>query len=202
METGAVIVAAGMSTRMAQYKQLMKIGDLAMAERVIVNFQQAGVKEIVMVTGHRASELEAEFGHYNITFLRNENYETTEMFDSAKIGLSYLKGRCRKILFCPADIPFFQDTTVALLLRQKGDIIQPDYQGKADHPIVINASYLPDIIRYQGEGGLKGALGSLKDAVRVRIPVEDEAVLMDADTKEEFHRLVELHHSRQMQARR
>ena len=51
MSIGAVIVAAGMSTRMKDFKQLMKIGDLTMAERVIVNFRRAGVKDIVMVTG-------------------------------------------------------------------------------------------------------------------------------------------------------
>ncbi len=41
-----------MSARMKDFKQLMKIGDLTMAERVVVNFRQAGVNDIVMVTGY------------------------------------------------------------------------------------------------------------------------------------------------------
>ena len=56
MRYGAVIVAAGMSTRMKQFKQLMKIGEMSLAERVIVNFRRAGVKDIVMVTGFNADE--------------------------------------------------------------------------------------------------------------------------------------------------
>ena len=87
MKTAALIVAAGMSTRMAQFKQLMKIGSRTMAERVIVNFQQAGITEIVMVTGYRSDQLEKELRSFGITFLRNPRYETTQMFDSAKIGL-------------------------------------------------------------------------------------------------------------------
>ena len=58
MRYGAVIAAAGMSTRMKQFKQLMKIGDMSIAERVIVNFRRAGVQDIVMVTGHNAEALE------------------------------------------------------------------------------------------------------------------------------------------------
>ena len=85
MNIGAVIVAAGMSTRMKDFKQLMKIGDLTMAERVIVNFRRAGVKDIVMVTGFQAKRLEKELCHLGVTFLRNEHYETTQMFDSATI---------------------------------------------------------------------------------------------------------------------
>ena len=50
MRYGAVIVAAGMSRRMKDFKQLMKIGDMTFAERVITNFQRAGVQDIVIVT--------------------------------------------------------------------------------------------------------------------------------------------------------
>ena len=50
MKAGAVIVAAGMSTRMKQFKQMMKIGNFTMAERVVINFKRAGIQDIVMVT--------------------------------------------------------------------------------------------------------------------------------------------------------
>lgn len=54
MKAGAVIVAAGMSTRMKQFKQMMKIGNFTMAERVVINFKRAGIQDIVMVTGYRS----------------------------------------------------------------------------------------------------------------------------------------------------
>ena len=112
MSVGAVIVAAGMSTRMKQFKQLMKIGNLTMAERVVIHFKRAGIRDIVMVTGFHSNLLEESLGYLDITFLENENYAHTEMLDSAKIGLRYLKDRCDKVLFCPVDIPFFTDETV------------------------------------------------------------------------------------------
>lgn len=197
MNTGAVIVAAGMSTRMKDFKQLMKIGDLTMAERVVTNFRRAGVKDIVMVTGYRAELVEKKLRHYGIAFLRNESYETTQMFDSAKIGLSYLKDRCEKILFCPVDVPFFSDNTVDALLAQEGQLVFPIYQERIGHPIRIDSSLIPLILEYKGDRGLKGALDALP-IEPVRLYVDDEGAVTDADTEEDYRHLVKIHNERLM----
>lgn len=197
MNIGAVIVAAGMSTRMKDFKQLMKIGDLTMAERVVVNFRQAGVKEIVMVTGYQGKKLEKELHHLEITFLRNENYATTQMFDSAKIGFAYLRDRCDRILFCPVDVPFFLNETVDELLKQEGELVYPVCRNETGHPIRIDSSLLPRILEYQGDHGLRGALDSL-DVEPVKVYVEDEGAITDADTGEDYDHLVEIHNARLM----
>lgn len=197
MKIGAVIVAAGMSTRMKEFKQLMKIGDLSFAERVVINFQRAGVKDIVMVTGYRAEQIEKALYHFGITFLRNENYETTQMFDSAKIGLKYLSTRCDQVLFCPVDVPFFTEETVKKILQQEGKLVFPICQDRIGHPIRIDTSLIPQILQHNGERGLKGALDSL-GIEPVRLLVQDEGAITDADTKEDYQHLVEIHNSRLM----
>lgn len=186
-----------MSARMKEFKQLMKIGDLTMAERVVVNFRQAGVNDIVMVTGYQGKKLEKELRHLGTTFLRNDDYETTQMFDSAKIGFTYLKDRCDRILFCPADVLFFLDETVDELLKQEGKLVFPICRNEIGHPIRIDSSLLPGILEYQGDHGLKGALDSL-NVKPVKVYVEDEGAITDADTKEDYHHLVEIHNARLM----
>lgn len=193
-----MIVAAGMSTRMKDFKQLMKIGDLTMAERVVMNFKRAGVKEIVMVTGYQAKKLEKELHHLGITFLRNEDYETTQMFDSVKIGFTYLKGRCDSILFCPADVPSFSVATVNRLIRQEGELIIPVCKNETGHPIRINHSLLDQILAYQGDYGLRGALASLS-VKPVNVYVEDEGAITDADTQQDYEYLVKIYNARLMQ---
>lgn len=184
MQTGAIIAAAGISTRMMQFKQWMKVENRAMAERVIQNCQRAGISDIAVVTGHRSAQLEKELHSFNITFLKNHAYQTTRMFESVKIGLKYFQGRCSRVLFCPVDIPFFMEKTVKALLAQDGDVVQPAYGGKSGHPILICASLIPEILAYSGEGGLRGALGAIPGLKRVRIPVDDEAILMDVNTRD------------------
>ena len=58
MATGAVIAAAGMSSRMGKFKPMLSIGAISIAQRIVATFQQAGVSRIVVVTGYRAEELE------------------------------------------------------------------------------------------------------------------------------------------------
>ena len=74
MRFGAVIVAAGMSKRMNDFKQLMKIGDMTFADRVITNFQRAGIQDIAIVTGYRGEELEKSLKGSGVVFLRNDHY--------------------------------------------------------------------------------------------------------------------------------
>ncbi|MGN0373766.1 MAG: NTP transferase domain-containing protein [Enterocloster sp.] len=196
MQTGAVIVAAGMSTRMKQFKQLMKIGDFTMAERVIMNFKQARVEEIAVVTGFQAEILEDRLRTAGVTFLRNERYASTQMLDSAKIGLSHFLGCCDRILFCPVDVPMFSSETVKKLLKCRGKLVIPVHHEVTGHPILMEQSLLPEILKYNGERGLKGALDSL-DTDPVYVAVEDAGAVMDADTGEEFERLLHLYRSHQ-----
>ena len=201
MKYGAVIVAAGMSTRMKQFKQLMKIGDMSIAERVIVNFQRAGVKDIVMVTGYNGDQLEKSLKDFNISFVRNPDYETTQMFDSAKLGLAKLLGRCDRLFFCPVDVPFFADQTVTeeiLLMDDNPDIrvVIPRCNGRDGHPLLIDSRVMPEILAYSGDHGMKGAYESLPPGSALRIPVEDEGAVIDADTREDYQKLVDLHNRR------
>ena len=58
MQIGALIVAAGMSTRMGEFKPMLSIGSISVAQRVIATLSQSGVSKIVMVTGYNATMLE------------------------------------------------------------------------------------------------------------------------------------------------
>lgn len=203
MRYGAVIVAAGMSTRMKQFKQLMKIGDMSIAERVIVNFLRAGVKDIVMVTGYNADQLEKALKGFNIRFIRNKDYETTQMFDSARLGLEYLNGKCDRLFFCPVDVPFFTDLTVTEEIRLMDSdpaikVIVPNCEGKDGHPLLISGDTVSAILAHDGERGMKGAYESLPEGSVVRMPVNDEGAIIDADYRDDFYRLVDLHNERIM----
>ena len=58
MQTAALIVAAGMTSRMGDFKPMQSIGSISIAQRVVATFQQAGIRKIVMVTGFNAVTLE------------------------------------------------------------------------------------------------------------------------------------------------
>ena len=194
MHTAALIVAAGMSTRMGQFKPMLSIGSISIAQRVVASLHQAGISKVVMVTGCNAITLERHLAGNGIIFLRNDRYETTQMFDSVKIGLEYLQDKCDRIVFTPVDVPLFTAATVRALLASGEALACPVYDGQQGHPILLSAGLIPQILADSGEGGLRGALDRCSAAMAL-IPVNDPGTLQDADTPEDFSALLDYHNS-------
>ncbi|MCI8292130.1 MAG: NTP transferase domain-containing protein [Hespellia sp.] len=195
MRMGAVISAAEKSLRREYYEQNMTSDEPTMAERAVVNFQRAGVRDIVVVTGDRTGELERALRKYGVIFLRNNRYESGQMLDSARIGLRYLQERCDSIFFCPADLPFFSMKTVRKMWEaweKERSVVIPSCGGKAGHPVLIPTSLVPFILDYQGERGLKGALDS-SGVEPVYVTVEDKGAILKSKSEEELKELVRLH---------
>ena len=69
MQIGALIVAAGMSSRTGDFKPMMNIGSISVAQRVVATLSQAGISKIVMVTGYNATMLERHLSGNGIIFL-------------------------------------------------------------------------------------------------------------------------------------
>ena len=188
-KTGGLILAAGLSSRMGDYKQLMKIEGRSMVGCVVDMMRNAEIELIVIVTGYRHEELEEHLKNDQVEFVFNPNYETTQQLDSLKLGLKALQGRCDRIVMTPADIPLVQSETVKKLLTLEADIIRPVYHGEPGHPIVLNPEWIPYIMAYDGPEGLKGAIERSSCSVQ-EMDVEDRGVIMDNDTKKDFERLL------------
>ena len=192
MEVGALIVAAGMSSRMGAFKPMLNIGTISVAQRIIATLNRAGIRKIVMVTGYNAAALEHHLAGRGIVFLRNEHYETTQMFDSVKIGLQYLEHKCDKVLFTPVDVPLFTSHTVKTILASGAALACPTCHGEKGHPLLIDNALIAEILQDSGEQGLRGATARCS-APLCCIPVEDYGTLCDADTPEDFAALVDYH---------
>ena len=189
MKTGAVIVAAGLSSRMGAFKPLLPLGESTLISTVITAFRRAGADPIVLITGHRAEELEAHVAGTGVHCIRNENYRTTDMFASAAIGMAHIRDKCDQFFFTPGDVPLFSDATLHTLLTCGAPLCKPVCGGKDGHPILIRCNLVDAILRSGGEGGLKGALDRCSTEM-VSVPVDDTGTLYDADTPEAYRKLL------------
>ena len=197
----AVVVAAGDTERMKEFRRRTRADAVSFVRRAVYTFERAGVGEIVVVTGFQAERLERELSDGAVTFLRNERFATTRMFESAKIAFSYLAGRADRIFFCPADIPFFLEDTVRREMQRREKIVYPVYENKLGHPVLLDASLIPEILAYEGERGLKGALDALLGVTIGFVPVTDSATaLKDAGTGA-VEKLIDLQNAQLVRAR-
>ena len=190
---GGLILAAGLSSRMGEYKPLMDIDGRSMIGRVIDMMRKAGAGTIVVVTGHRREELETHLAKEQVEFVFNPDYATTQQLESLKLGLSALEGRCGQIMISPADVPLVSPETVTTLMNLDGDFIRPLFHGEPGHPVFLKADWISYIKDYDGPGGLKGAVESNSEMQLISLEVTDKGVILDNDTKEDLERLFRWH---------
>ena len=57
MKFGAVILAAGLSSRMKAFKPLLPVGESTAVECLASSLRDAGIEDIVVVTGHLRERL-------------------------------------------------------------------------------------------------------------------------------------------------
>lgn len=185
-----------MSSRMNEFKPLMKIGKYSMAEWLIINFRQMGIKDIVFVSGYNADLLEEQFKKWNISFIQNEKYESTQMLDSVKIGLAFMQDKCNKVIITPVDAPLVEPSTIKKIMKADEEIVIPTCHGKKGHPILLGTHVASEVLCYAGDNGLKGAIEKSKYNV-CYIETNDEAILNDIDTREDYRQVLKMYSQRQ-----
>lgn len=187
---GAVVVAAGLSSRMGVFKPLLSIGDTTIAVSTVRRLLEGGAHRVVVVTGNRAPELRRALQELPVNFVHNECYSFTQMFDSVKIGLMEV-GECDAVFITPVDIPMVSPRLLKRMLAQTGqeqvDAVCPRVAGNTGHPLLLCSTAFQSILKYCGNRGLKGALRGLRLAF---CDTDDIGCLLDADTKEEYHRIL------------
>jgi len=187
--TAGIIVAA---SHKGKLRPLLQMGSISVIKRIVLTYQHAGVSPIVVITGHQAGDIEHELADYNIIFLHNPDYEETDMFSSAKIGLEFLQDKCEQIIFTPVHIPMFSPDTIRRLMASGEALISPSYRKKAGHPLLLSADFIPQILEYQGNQGLRGAIDTL-GIKRKYMEVEDACVLHNMDELEQMDELIKQH---------
>lgn len=193
--TAAVILAAGLSSRLGEFKPLVRLGDATLLERAARLLRQSGAEDILAVAGHRAPETLAEAERLGIRAVANPEY-ATGMFSSVLAGLravAALRPRPDALFILPVDIPLVRPHTLRLLLERFAAcrdslpahtpaVLHPMFLGQRGHPPLLHARHLPELLAWCGKNGLRGGLDALEQRHgAAEVPVADENILFDVD---------------------
>lgn len=189
MRSGAVITAAGIASRMGEFKPLLPMGNESVIRGVIHTLQRAGVEQIVVVTGYCREMLEQHLFLEGVMFVHNERFAQTQMFDSVKLGLEALGDSFERILITPADIPLIHAETIRMLLEHHNSCVRPVYKGKPGHPLIVDDSAVPKLLACSGRNGLRGAV--IEAGLNIQdVEVDDEGTVLDMDTPQDYRNLL------------
>jgi CTP:molybdopterin cytidylyltransferase MocA len=192
----AIILSAGYSSRMGEFKPLMNLVGKTSIERCISLFQKFGMKDIVVVTGHLNDKVEEKIKDIkanekqknNVRIVKNNRY-SEGMFSSIKTGLKILSPDIDAFFLLPVDIPSVKESTVKKMMERYEDIddgiLFPTFNKETGHPTIISCSLLDEILSKNPEGGLRDILNGHKDKWYYE-ELADRGILLDMDTKEDF----------------
>ena len=186
-DVAAIILAAGRSRRMGKFKTLLPFGDQTVIESCVSNLRAANVAEVVVVLGHRAEDVRKQLESVRVTFVTNLNPDS-EMSASISLGVEALSDTARAVLITPVDHPAIQPETIGLLIEKWGvgtKLIQPEFEGKGGHPVLIDLSYRDELQRLEPDAGLRGFFKKHRAGV-LRLPVDWAFVARDMDTWEDY----------------
>ncbi len=190
-EVAAVLLAAGRSERMGQFKPLLPFGNRTVIEACIDNLRTGGVETIVVVVGHRAEEIRQRLKENPVALALNAD-ATSEMKASIACGVGRLPNETRAVLVALADQPAVPGEVIKAIVNEWAlgeKLVIPQFRGRGGHPVLVDLCFREELLSLD-PGGLKAFFDAHRDHVR-RVSVSSPFIARDMDTWDDYRALHE-----------
>jgi molybdenum cofactor cytidylyltransferase len=185
----AIILAAGESKRMGQPKMLLPWGDTTVLGKVIETFKDAGIEDILVVTGGATAKVTSIAARHGVHSAYNESYSGGDMLSSVQCGLRALSLQTHAALIALGDQPQVEVGSVLLIadeyMRTESSLIVPSYQLRRGHPWLIARELWNEILQMKAPDSLRDFLNRHAHEIHY-IELNTPTILQDLDTPEDY----------------
>ncbi|MGE5223925.1 MAG: nucleotidyltransferase family protein [Omnitrophica WOR_2 bacterium] len=187
----AIVLAAGQSRRMGRPKMTLPWGTTTVIGQVVSVLAEAGLQEILVVTGGARQDIEEAIRRLPARAIYNPDYSQGEMLSTFQTGLSALGEDCKAALVVLGDQPQIQVEVVRMVIRAyqetRAALVVPSYQMRRGHPWLLDRSLWPQALGLKNPETLKDLLKRNSDQIHYLL-VETDTILQDIDTPEDYRR--------------
>jgi len=191
---GALVLAAGASSRLGRPKQLIVYRGEPLVRRAAVAAVAAGAAPVVVVLGaHAAAVAPVLTGVPGVTVMTHEGW-AEGLASSLAAGLHTLTSMaaCDGVLITLADQPLVDATALRALRAAFDDtrrLVVAEYGGAIGVPALVGREHLGELLQLPGDAGAGRWLRArLPDVTRVPVP----GAAFDIDTLDDLARLGDL----------
>lgn len=186
----AVILAAGVSTRLGEPKQLLPLAGRPLLQHVVDAAHAGGVDEILVVLGHTAEHIERALSlPANAHVVVNPRFAEGQS-TSLHAGIDRLSDDVAAALVLLGDQPGVSaDIIRAVATAAPAPIVRARYSGRPGHPVRFARTVWPALKETRGDTGARDLLmAGLYDVVYVEVEGDPPP---DVDTRDDYARLPE-----------
>lgn len=187
----AVVLAAGLSSRMPGNKLLAPLAGKPVIRHVAEAAVSSRASSVFVVTGNAATEVAGALDKLNIQLVENTDY-ASGLSESLKCGVRHVPADCDGVLVLLGDMPFVTTGLIDSLIdafdpARGREICVPVCQGRRGNPVLWGRRFFPDLLALAGDQGAKHLMDLYAD-VLCELEVEDDASLIDIDTPDDLQR--------------
>ena len=189
---GAVILAAGESSRFGRPKQLVQFRGKSLVRRVVDAAKDANCSAIVVVLGSRREQIERELKETAAIVAENEDWRRG-IGSSIRVGVESAVNQApdiEAIVLLTCDQPFMKTDTIERLIamreKTKKAIVASSYSETLGVPALFDRSCFQELLALDDETGAKTIILSNRERVAELLFLKGE---IDIDTAADYEKL-------------
>jgi molybdenum cofactor cytidylyltransferase len=193
--TAGIILAAGAATRFGQPKQLLRLKEKYLIERVLDAALNSRLSRVVLVLGYAHQKilqaLAKKTQHARLHIEVNPHYKKGQSH-SLRIGLTAVKDDFPAVIFLLGDQPMLNSATINTLLERfwsaDNDICVPTYRGRRKNPAMFSRRFYNHLMDIKGDTGARQLIDDNPDRV-LTVEMDNPLCFVDIDTRQDFENL-------------
>jgi molybdenum cofactor cytidylyltransferase len=183
----AIVLAAGLSSRMGRNKLLADIEGKPLVRRVAEAAAASSADPVIVVSGNGAADTASALAGMQVGVVENPDFRNG-LSTSLKCGLRALPDDCDGAIVLLGDMPAVTPALIDKLVAafdpaESRAICVASYKGKRGNPVLWARQFFSDMLQLEGDVGAKHLMAANSELV-CEVEAADDAPLIDIDTPE------------------
>jgi len=185
----AIVLAAGMSTRMGSNKLLAEVDGKPLIRHVVEAALGSAASPVIVVTGNAGDKVRQAVSPLTPRFIDNPDF-SKGLSASLKCGLKNLPDDCDGAVVLLGDMPGVSSGLIDKLIAsfdpaEDRAISVATRHGKRGNPVLWARRFFPEMLAIEGDVGARQLIGHYAELV-CEVEASDDAPLTDIDTPDEL----------------
>jgi molybdenum cofactor cytidylyltransferase len=182
-----IILAAGESTRFGKPKQLIKLNNEFLINRVVREALASNLNPIILILGANFERIHKVINPTErVIIINNENWKLGQSTSLIE-GLNHVTKDNSGVMYLLGDQPFITSEVINKLISlysvSKPNVVMLETNGKRTPPIIFPSSYYHLIRKLEGD---KGARNIINDIDVIFLENTDDMLITDIDTENDY----------------
>ncbi|MFW6075139.1 MAG: NTP transferase domain-containing protein [Chloroflexota bacterium] len=189
---GAIVLAAGGSSRLGQPKQLLAVGGQPLLQHTLNAVRECKLDHNILVLGAASDAIIERIETEDFTVVMNPDYRSGQS-TSLRAALDALDPDAAGVVVFLGDQPLVDPMIVSRLVRQFDPdhhaAVRPRYSDGPGNPVLLGKSIFHELLQLSGDIGARDVLHAHRSRI-LDVDANERMTPADVDTEDDYEALL------------